>query len=95
VPNEWQNQYSLSQGIIPQDMQSLMITLEVIKNGENEKKPKAIVSGESKKSGEKGGILKKDNTRGISFKDERVSKKACTEKLYELCKKTRRSSYYP
>ena len=50
-PNEWQNQYSLSQGIIPQDMQSLLDTLESIKKGENDKKPKAIVSGESKKTG--------------------------------------------
>ena len=38
-----------------------MVTLKIIKNGKNEKKPKAIVSGESKKSGEnKGGTLNKD-----------------------------------
>ncbi len=29
-PMEWQNQYSLSQGIILQDMQSLLDTLEII-----------------------------------------------------------------
>ena len=60
-PTEWQNQYSLSQGIIPQDMQSLLDTLEIIEKGENDKNPKAIVSGESKKTGEpKGGTSKKD-----------------------------------
>ena len=42
---EWKNQYSLSQGIIPQDMQSLLDTLKIIKKDENKKKPKAIVSG--------------------------------------------------
>ncbi len=52
-PMEWQNQYSLSQGIIPQDMQSLLDTLEIIKKGENDKKPKAIVYGEIKKSKDK------------------------------------------
>ena len=41
-PLEWQNQYSLSQGIIQQDMQSLMVTLETIKNGENEKSLKQL-----------------------------------------------------
>ena len=52
------------------------------------KKPKAIVSGESKKSEDKkGGYSKKDSKRSISFRDERVPKKACTEKLCDLCKK--------
>ena len=37
-PMEWQNQHSLSQGIIPQDMRSLLDTLEIIKNGKNEEK---------------------------------------------------------
>jgi len=65
-PKEWQNQYSLSQGIIPQDMRSLLDTLEIIKKGENDKNPKAIVSGESKKSEDKkGGFSKKDSKRGI------------------------------
>ena len=36
-PMEWQNQYSLSLGIIPQDMQCLMDTLEIIEKGETEK----------------------------------------------------------
>ena len=49
---------------------------------------KAYVSGESKKSGEsKGGILKKDGKHNVSFRDERVPKKARTEKLCDLCKK--------
>ncbi len=43
-PTKWQNQYSLSQGIISQDMQSLMDTVEIIEKGENDKKPKAIAS---------------------------------------------------
>ena len=60
---EWQNQYSLSQGIIPQDMRSLMVTLETIENGENDKKPKAIVFGEKKAGEAKGGILKNDKKR--------------------------------
>ena len=85
---EWQNQYSLSQGIIPQDMQSLMDTLEIIKKSEYDKKPKASVSGENKKSGEsKGGNPKKDGKRGVSFREERAPKKARTEKLCDLCKK--------
>jgi len=58
-PIEWQNQYSLSQGIILKDTQSLMVTLEIIKTGENDKKPKAIVSGEKKAGENKGGILKR------------------------------------
>jgi hypothetical protein len=87
-PMEWQNQYSLSQGIIPQDMQSLMDTLEIIEKGENDKNPKANVSGESKKSGEiKGGISKKDSKRSVSFREERAPTKAPTEKLCDLCKK--------
>jgi hypothetical protein len=49
-PMECQNQYSLSQGIIPQDMQSLMDTLKIIEKGKNDKKPKSIVSGENKRS---------------------------------------------
>ena len=87
-PIEWQNQYSLSQGIIPQDMRSLLDTLEIIKKGENDKKPKAIVSGESKKSEDKkGGSSRKDSKRSVSFREERAPKKACTEKLCDLCKK--------
>ena len=50
---------SLSQGIIPQDMRSLMDTLENIKNSGNNKKLK-VGSGEKKSGGTKGGILKKD-----------------------------------
>ena len=52
------------------------------------KMKKAYVSGESKKSGEKnGGTPKKDSKCSVSFRDERVPKKACTEKLCDLCKK--------
>ena len=39
---EWQNQYSLPQGIIPQDMRILLDTLEIIKKGENEKSLKRL-----------------------------------------------------
>jgi len=87
-PTEWQNQYSLSQGIIPQDMRSLLDTLEIIEKGENDKKPKAIASGENKKSEDKkGGTSKKDSKRSVSFREERAPKKARTEKLCDLCKK--------
>ena len=41
-PMEWQNQYSLSQGIIPQNMHSLMVTLKIIRNGKNEKSLKQL-----------------------------------------------------
>ena len=68
-------------------MQSLLDTLEIIEKGENDKNPKAIVLGESKKTGEKGGTLEKDNKCSVSFRDERVPKKARTEKLCDLCKK--------
>ncbi len=69
-PTEWQNQYSLSQGIILQEMQSLLDTLKIIEKGENDKKPKAIVSGESKKSEDKkGGSSKKDSKRNVSFRE--------------------------
>jgi hypothetical protein len=87
-PMEWQNQYSLSQGIIPQDMRSLLDTLELIEKGENDKKPRAIVSTENKKSEDKkGGASKKDSKRSASFREERAPKKARTEKLCDLCKK--------
>ena len=69
-------------------MQSLLDTLEIIEKGEN-KKPKAIVSGEKKDGENKGGTLKKDRKRSASFRDGRVPKKACTEKLCDLCKKHR------
>ena len=68
-------------------MLCLMDTLEIIEKGEIEKKPKAIVSGESKKSGEKGGNPKKDSKCSVSFRDERVPKKARTDKFCDLCKK--------
>jgi hypothetical protein len=85
---EWQNQYSLSQGIIPQDMRSLLDTLELIEKGENDKKPRAIASAENKKSEDKkGGTSKKDSKRSGSFREERAPKKARTEKLCDLCKK--------
>ncbi len=47
-PIEWQDQYSLSQGIILQDMRSLLVTLEIIENGKSNKKPKASGSGEKR-----------------------------------------------
>jgi hypothetical protein len=87
-PVEWQNQYSLSQGIIPQNMRSLLDTLKIIEQGENDNNLKAIVSGESKKSEDKkGGSSKKDLKRSVSFREERAPKKARTEKLCDLCKK--------
>jgi len=87
-PMEWQNQFSLSQGIIPQDMQSLLDTLETIENSENNKKLK-VGSGEKKSGGNKGGILKSktDKKCKVSFRDERVPKKARDKKLCDLCKK--------
>jgi len=69
-------------------MQSLLDTLEIIDKGENDKKPREIVSGESKKTGEpKGGTSEKDSKRSVSFREERAPKKARTEKLYDHCKK--------
>ena len=87
-PIEWQNQFSLSQGIILQDMRSLMDTLKTIENSDLNKKLKDG-SGEKKSGGNKGGILKSktDKKRKISFRDKRVPKKACAEKW--------RSSYNP
>jgi hypothetical protein len=64
-----------------------MVTLEIIETGENEKKPKEIVSGEKKSGENKGGNPKKDSKRSVSFRDERIPKKACTDKLCDLCKK--------
>jgi hypothetical protein len=76
-PTEWQNQYILSQGIIPQDMRSLLETLEIIEKGENDKKPKANASGENKKSEDKkGGSSKKDSKRSGSYWEERAQKKS-------------------
>ena len=34
-----------------------------------------------------GGILKKEGKRSVSFRDERVPKKACTENFSDMCKK--------
>ena len=65
-----------------------MHTLKIIEKGENGKKPKTNNSGESKKTGEvKGGTSKKDSKRSVSFREEHAAKKACTEKLCDLCKK--------
>jgi hypothetical protein len=50
-PTEWQNQYSLSQGIIPQDMRSLLVTLDIIEKGENGKKTKRVFLERVKKLG--------------------------------------------
>ena len=85
-PMEWQNQFSLSQGIILQDMQSLLDTLKTIENSENNKMLKGG-SGEKKSGGIKGGILKQDKKHSVSFRDERIPKKARTEKIFDLCKK--------
>ena len=75
---EWQNQFRLSQGIIQQDMQSLLDTLENIKNSKTYKKLKSG-SGAKKSGGIQGGILKKKyEKRSVSFKDEHVPKKART-----------------
>ena len=63
-----------------------MVTLEIIETSKNDKKPKASVSGE-KKAGEKGGKLKKDGKHSVSFEEERVPKKARSEKFCDLCKK--------
>jgi len=62
-----------------------LVTLETIENSKNDKKLKGG-SGEKKSGGIKGGILKKDKKRSVSFRDERVLKKACTEKIFDLCK---------
>jgi hypothetical protein len=65
-----------------------MHTLKIIEKGENGKKPKTNNSGESKKTGEiKEGTSKKDPKRSVSFREEHAPKKACTEKLCDLCKK--------
>jgi len=57
-PMEFQNQFTLSQGIIPQDMRSLLDTLKTIENSKNNKNLKGSTG--EKKSGEiKGGILKR------------------------------------
>ena len=50
-PTEWQNQYSLSQGIIPQDMRSLLVTLDIIEKGENGKSPERLFLERVKKLG--------------------------------------------
>jgi hypothetical protein len=68
-------------------MRSLLVTLEIIENGKSNKKPKASGSGEKKAGENKGGILKKDGKRSVSFGEERVPKKARTEKFCDLCKK--------
>jgi hypothetical protein len=77
-----------SQGVIPQDMRSLMDTLETIKNRDLNKKLKDG-SGEKKSGGNKEGNLKSttDEKRKVSFRDEHVPKKACVKKLCDLCKK--------
>ena len=60
-PTDWQNQYSLSQGIIPQDMQSLLDVPEVIENGDGNKKKEGYNGGKSGDKSKKG----KKKTQGF------------------------------
>jgi hypothetical protein len=68
-PTDWQNQLRLSQGIIPQDMRSLLDVLKVIKNCDGNKKKEGSNGG---KSMEKEKNKKDDKKRKVSFREERV-----------------------
>ena len=47
-PQKWQHQYSPTQGIIPQDIQSLLDIFETIKNGKAVKKEDGSNGGKSR-----------------------------------------------
>jgi hypothetical protein len=85
-PSQWQDQYALTQGNIPQDLRSLLVILEVIENSQ-EKVPKKIPGKPNGKTGE-GGNSDKKKRKKVSFKEDRSSKKARTkDKHCDLCMK--------
>ena len=79
-PTKWQDQFNLTQGIIPQSLRNTIETLETIEQFQESSKPPGKPNGD----GKKGSDLKK---RKGKFKDERVPKKNRTGKSCELCKK--------
>ena len=79
-PTKWQDQFNLTQGIIPQSLRNTIDTLETIEQFQESSKPPGIPKGDGKK-GSNG------NKRKRNFKDERVPKKNRTGKHCELCKK--------
>ena len=79
----WQDQYSLTQGNIPQDLGSLLEVLETIEAcHKNKKTPRKPNGGEL---GENGKPDKKKCK--VSFREERVPKKAHSAESCDLCKK--------
>ena len=80
-PTKWQNQFNLTQGIIPQSLQNTIETLKTIEQFQESSKPPGKPNGEN---GNKGYDGKK---RRGNIKEERVSKKSHTGKHCELCKK--------
>jgi hypothetical protein len=81
-PIQWQNQYNLNKkGMMPMDIRSLLISLEVIECVCTYEKGKLESSEKSSHKGEKG--KKRPGTMAMI----RVPKKVCFEKHCNLCKK--------
>ena len=79
-PSKWQDQFNLSQGIIPQSLRNTIETLETIEQFQESSKP----PGKPSENGKKGS----DGKRKVSFQDEKVPrKKSRTGKYCDLCKK--------
>ena len=79
-PSKWQDQFNLTQGIIPQSLRNTIETLENIEQYQDSSKPPGKPSGDGKKGS--------DGKRKVSFQDEKVPrKKSRTGKYCDLCKK--------
>jgi hypothetical protein len=84
-PSHWQDQYSLTQGNIPQDLRSLLVVLETIENCQ-ERVPKKIPGKPNGKPGDSGNSDKKKR-KSVSFKeDQDRSSKETHTKHCDLCK---------
>ena len=79
-PSKWQDQFNLTQGIIPQSLRNTIESLENIEKFQESSKP----PGKPGENGKKGS----DGKRKVSFQDEKVPrKKSRTGKYCDLCKK--------
>jgi hypothetical protein len=75
-PSHWQDQYSFTQGNIPQYLRSLLVVLKTIENCQ-ERVPKKIPGKSNGNPGDSGNSDEKKR-KGVSFKKDHNSKKAHT-----------------
>ena len=80
-PMKWQDQFNLTQGIIPQSLQNTIKTLKNIEQFQESSKLPVKPNGDNGKKGSNG------KKRKVSFKVKRLQKKSHTGKHCDLCKK--------